>query len=185
MICFNYVQWLLSLETEVQNVFLHVLGTLNVEELLKYSNIISILELTLRSHIDLAFLNKSLFYFPRLKELHVCVDQSISLPLIELLKVNVTVTTVYLKNNAIGDEGTIALAEALKVNNTVTSINLSYNAIGDEGIIALAEALKVNNTVTSINLSYNAIGDEGTKALAEALTVNVTVELTGMDQLKI
>ena len=73
----------------------------------------------------------------------------------------------------IGDEGAHALSEALKVNTTLTSLYLkcavttkvksrhNYNCktkitgnrIGVEGVCTLSEALKVNTTLTILNLS--------------------------------
>jgi Ran GTPase-activating protein (RanGAP) involved in mRNA processing and transport len=85
------------------------------------------------------------------------------------------VTTIYLSDNKIGDEGAAALADALKVNTFVTTIYLSRNEIGIEGAAALADALKVNMSVTTGNLDGNVIGAEGAAALADALEVNTSV----------
>ncbi|KAL0239384.1 hypothetical protein GEMRC1_009492 [Eukaryota sp. GEM-RC1] len=119
--------------------------TFNVEELLNYSNGISGLELEL--HNDLEFLNKSSLFSPLLKQLHVGVNSSISMLLIELLKVNTTVTNIDLNGIHVRTECVRALAEVLKVNTTITSIDLSMNSVGDAGDRALAEALKVNSIV--------------------------------------
>ncbi|KAL0228977.1 hypothetical protein GEMRC1_013597 [Eukaryota sp. GEM-RC1] len=163
---------------DLQSVFLHVDGPFIIEEFLSYSHVISGLELKLRHHDDVEFLNKSSVFFPRLKQLHVCVDSCfIDIPLVELFKEEVytTVTSINLSDNSIGDVGAIALAEALKVNTSVTSLNLGGNFIGDRGVRALAEMLKVNRKVTNIDLKNNSTGDEGAKALAEALKVNDTI----------
>ena len=42
---------------------------------------------------------------------------------------------------------------ALKINSTVTKLYLSWNQINNEGAIALGEALKINSTVTKLYLS--------------------------------
>ncbi|KAL0239838.1 hypothetical protein GEMRC1_009946 [Eukaryota sp. GEM-RC1] len=160
---------------EIDSVFLHVRGNFHAPEFLCYSHLTSGLEMELRHHIDLEFLNKSSLFFPRLKQLDVCVSSSISMAMIELLKVNSTVTSIDLVQNSLGDDGARALAEALKVNTTVTSVNLMDNSIGDEGARALAEALKVNTTVTSVNLTCNSIEAEGARALADMLKVNTTI----------
>ncbi|KAL0239430.1 hypothetical protein GEMRC1_009538 [Eukaryota sp. GEM-RC1] len=173
-------------------VFLHVYGIFNVEEFLNYSNEISGLELEIENDNDLEFLNSASLIFPRLKQLHVSVDRSIAMALIELLKcnaivtsarslaevlnVNTTVTSVNLWWNSIGDDGVRALSEALKANETVSNINLGGNLIGIEGARLFAEALKVNNAVTSIVIKNNFISDEGATALAEALKVNTSVK---------
>jgi Ran GTPase-activating protein (RanGAP) involved in mRNA processing and transport len=94
---------------------------------------------------------------------------------LDALKVDTSVTSIYLSGNAIGDEGASALADALMVNTSVTSIDLSSNQISDMGASALADALKVNRLVTSINLAGNGIGAEGAFALADALKENTSV----------
>ncbi|KAL0239681.1 hypothetical protein GEMRC1_009789 [Eukaryota sp. GEM-RC1] len=167
---------------EIQSVFLHVDGSFIVEEFLNFSNVISGLELTLENHNDLEFLNKSSLIFPGLKQLDVCLPcrSPICLPLIDLLKVNTTVTNIVINNNSIGAESARALADALTVNATITSIDLLDNSIEDEGARALAEALMVNATITSINLDNNSIGAEGARALAEALKVNTILTAIGL-----
>jgi hypothetical protein len=93
-------------------------------------------------------------------------------PLAEFLKVNMSVSKLFLGINDIGDEGAKPLAEALKVNKTLTELDLWVNNIGAEGAKALAEALKINSSLTELNLWGNKLGDEGAKALAEAIKVN-------------
>ncbi|KAL0248995.1 hypothetical protein GEMRC1_004229 [Eukaryota sp. GEM-RC1] len=165
------------LGTEVKSVFLHVNGTFKVEDFFSFSDIISGLGLTINHHDQLEFLNKSSWHFPKLQQLDLIVDSdfNVSWPLIELLKVNSTITSINLRINHIRDFGARALAEALKVNVTIRSVDLRFNSIGAEGARALSEALKVNTTITSFNLGNNLIGDEGACALAEALQVNTTV----------
>ncbi|KAL0242542.1 hypothetical protein GEMRC1_005105 [Eukaryota sp. GEM-RC1] len=162
---------------DLQSVFLHTDGILEIENFLNYSGIITGLRIKLRKLSDLEFLNTSSAFFPRLKELEVVVIQHapVSMLLIEALKTNTTVTSVTLVGNSIGDEGARALAGALKVNSSVTSVDLCFNSIGDEGARALAGALKVNSSVTSVILGSNSIGAEGAKGLAEALKVNDTI----------
>ncbi|KAL0229651.1 hypothetical protein GEMRC1_013196 [Eukaryota sp. GEM-RC1] len=162
---------------KVQSVFVYVYGSFNVEQFSHCFNLISGLQLNLDNHNDLEFLNKASYYFPRLKQLDVIasISNSISIPLIELLKVNTTITCLCLWNNSLEDKGVRALADALKVNTTLTSVNLCENSIGANGAKALADTLKVNTTLTSVNLYMNFIGDEGARTLAEALTVNIAV----------
>ncbi|KAF9963988.1 hypothetical protein BGZ70_007073 [Mortierella alpina] len=95
--------------------------------------------------------------------------------LAETLRTYATLTTLNLNNNSIGEGGAKALAEALKVNSTLTTLNLNNNPTGEDGAKALAEALKVNSTLTTLNLNKNSIGDEGAKVLAEALVPNSTL----------
>ncbi|KAL0239611.1 hypothetical protein GEMRC1_009719 [Eukaryota sp. GEM-RC1] len=168
---------------DVQSVFLHVYGIFNVEKFFNYSNLISGLELKIRNENGLEFLYKSSLFLPRLKELHVnvCYGFSISMPFIEMLKVNTTVTRVNLGHNYIVTEGARALADALKVNSTITSVSLVMNLIKDEGARALANALKVNTSLTSVDLRDNYIKVEGARALADALKVNCTITSVSLD----
>ncbi|KAL0239689.1 hypothetical protein GEMRC1_009797 [Eukaryota sp. GEM-RC1] len=169
--------------TSLPSVFLHILNeSFNVEKFLKYSHIISGLELVIYDHNYLEFLNKSSFYFPHLTRLHVCVSRTIAMELIELLKVDTTITSVDLGGSDVGDDGARALAEALKVNTTVTNVDLFVCYIGADGARALADALKVNTTVTSLCLGENDIVDEGAVALAESLKVNTTVISIDLNQ---
>ena len=55
------------------------------------------------------------------------------------------------------DQDVMAIAEALKVNATVTDVYLYGNQISDQGAMAIAEALKVNATVNYVNLAGNQI----------------------------
>ena len=91
------------------------------------------------------------------------------------LKINTSLTSIYLIGNAIGDNGAIALSDALKTNSSLTTIYLINNAIGDNGAIALSDALKTNNSLTTLYLSYNAIGENGAIALSDALKTNTSL----------
>jgi hypothetical protein len=54
-------------------------------------------------------------------------------------------------NNIVND-GAVALGEALKVNASLTELWLDENSIGDEGAAALGEALKSNAVLTQLHL---------------------------------
>ncbi|KAL0243047.1 hypothetical protein GEMRC1_005610 [Eukaryota sp. GEM-RC1] len=156
---------------DLQSVFMYAYRTLEIENFLNYSGLITGFGIELREPSDLEFLNTSFSLFPRLKQLEVEVFQrtSVSMLLVEALKTNTTVTSVTLDGNSIGAEGARALAEALKVNTSVTSIYLMNNFIRDEGPRALAEALKVNTSVTSVTLRCNSIGDEGAQSFGRGV----------------
>ena len=68
--------------------------------------------------------------------------------LADALKVNASLTTLYLYGNNIGDEGAASLADALKVNASLTTLDLGINDIGYDGAASLTDALKVNATLT-------------------------------------
>jgi hypothetical protein len=98
---------------------------------------------------------------------------------IDALKKNTTITTLYLSGNNIGDKGAEKLAKALEKNTTITKLSLRSNNIGKAGAEVLAQALKENKTLTELDLGWNNIGDEGAEKLAEALKNNET--LTTLD----
>jgi Ran GTPase-activating protein (RanGAP) involved in mRNA processing and transport len=93
----------------------------------------------------------------------------------DAVRVNTTVTTLNLRDNSIGAEGARAVADALRVNATISILRLECNSIGADGVRALADGLKVNSTVTELNLYLNSIGDDGARAVADALRVNSTL----------
>jgi hypothetical protein len=97
----------------------------------------------------------------------------------EALESNRTLTALSMVYAAIsiGDAGAEAIAKALKVNSSLTDLYLMHNAIGDPGAKAIAKALESNCTLTKMNLCHNAIGDAGAEALAKALDVNRTLKV--------
>ena len=95
--------------------------------------------------------------------------------LAEAMKVNKTLTQLYLGNNNIGDAGAAFLSEAIKVNTTLTQLSLSFNKIGAAGAAFLSEAIKVYTTLTQLHLHSNSIGDAGAAFLSEAIKVNTTL----------
>ena len=97
--------------------------------------------------------------------------------LAEALATNSTLTTLDLRMNQVGDEGTRRLAEALTINSSLTTLNLRGNQVGDEGIVWLAEALATNTPLINLHLSSNQVGAEGAGRLAEALPFSVSTPL--------
>ncbi|KAG0336628.1 hypothetical protein BG004_007956 [Podila humilis] len=89
----------------------------------------------------------------------------------------ITLTTLSLCGNGIGDKGAGLLAEALKAdhpqnNHFLTTLELWSNSIGYEGAMALSDALTTNSTLKSLELRCNHIGDRGAQAFATALIAN-------------
>ncbi|KAL0244251.1 hypothetical protein GEMRC1_008843 [Eukaryota sp. GEM-RC1] len=110
------------------------------------------------------------------------------------------VSGIYLRSNSIGSEGAIPIAEALKVNSSVTEIYLGNNSINSQTQQSLKPLHKnrmqrsndekhrsgltkalhlrrrmVRNEVSGIYLRSNSIGSEGAIPIAEALKVNSSV----------
>ncbi|KAL0238463.1 hypothetical protein GEMRC1_012936 [Eukaryota sp. GEM-RC1] len=170
-------------KAEVESFYVWEKNSLNLIELAPYCNSIIGVTCGAKKDDDLDFLNcSSTFYFSRLKELDLCLDNvSLCTKLSEVLKINSTLTTLSLARNSVGDKGVVALAEGLKVNSTITDINFEvipcseqfdFEMISIQGAKALAEVLKVNSTISRLGLSLNAINDEAAIILANALKRN-------------
>ncbi len=101
--------------------------------------------------------------------------------LCEALKINKSITTLYLSNNSIGEnvENLLYLCEALKINKSITKLDLSNNSIGGNvnDLLYLCEALKINESITKLDLRNNSIGQnvDDMKYLYEALKFNTTI----------
>ncbi|XP_064642842.1 leucine-rich repeat-containing protein 34-like isoform X2 [Lineus longissimus] len=71
--------------------------------------------------------------------------------LAKLLKMNGTLKVLDLGFNRIEDDGAIALAEALETSNmSLTTLGLQSNQIGEKGLCALANCMKINSSLTNI-----------------------------------
>src|SRR3989338_3338945 len=90
----------------------------------------------------------------------------------EALKLNSTLTSLYLQKNSLWENSGLAIAEALKFNSTLTTLELSRNSLGMNSGLAIAEALKFNSTLTSLDLRWNLFGQNGGMAIAQALKSN-------------
>ena len=76
----------------------------------------------------------------------------------------VTLTSLQLEFNSIGNVGAVALAK----NSTITSLTLGGNhQMGDTGTVALAK----NSTLTSLHLYDNQINDTGAAAFKRNSTL--------------
>eukprot|EP00003_Mantamonas_plastica_P024677 TRINITY_DN463_c2_g1_i5.p1 TRINITY_DN463_c2_g1~~TRINITY_DN463_c2_g1_i5.p1 ORF type:complete len:709 (+),score=265.49 TRINITY_DN463_c2_g1_i5:2258-4384(+) len=62
------------------------------------------------------------------------------------------------------------MCDALKQNVTLTSLNLFGNPLGDDGVIQIAQVLKQNKTIVSLSLSNTEMTDKGLNAILQVLT---------------
>ncbi|CAF1115778.1 unnamed protein product [Didymodactylos carnosus] len=90
------------------------------------------------------------------------------------LKINKTLTELYISNSNISNEGVASIAGALKISNTLTRLNIADNNILNEGATAIAHALTINKTLTRLSISKNNISNEGATSIADALKINKT-----------
>ncbi|XP_075463773.1 leucine-rich repeat-containing protein 71 isoform X2 [Ascaphus truei] len=91
----------------------------------------------------------------------------------KLIRDDLLLAHLSLRNNKINDEGARLISEALQslkmTNKNLISLNLSFNHIADPGARYIAEALRLNRSLLTLNLSNNQIRDDGAEALAEVL----------------
>ena len=106
---------------------------------------------------------------------HDSIDDEVANSLSEALRVNASLTSLDLSQNLIRAGGANSLSEALRVNTSLTYLGLSMNPIDDEGTNSLSEALRVNTSLTSLELSMSSINDEGANSLSKALRVNTSL----------
>jgi hypothetical protein len=74
-----------------------------------------------------------------------------------------------LSNNNIGDVGCAALASGLQAMTSLNTLDLSSNRIGFDGIAVFAPILQCMTSIKSFDLSSNELGNTGCSALAPAL----------------
>ncbi|KAL7554593.1 hypothetical protein ACHAWF_018083, partial [Thalassiosira exigua] len=80
-----------------------------------------------------------------------------------------TVITLSLNNNQIGDKGAASLASALGDNARLKHLELGSNIIGHVGAECFENALKQNDALETLVLDGNNIGDEGAACFTAAL----------------
>lgn len=90
----------------------------------------------------------------------------------DMLKTNLTIGHVDLRNNRVNNVGAKIIGEMLRANNTITHLDLSWNDLGVDGGLALLEGLKHNSTVIDCQLSGSKVGDETLHEVAFLLRKN-------------
>ena len=83
---------------------------------------------------------------------------------------------LYLLRCNVSSEGVVALATALCKNITLCSLHLDYNPIGQQGAAAIAQMLPQNRTLRRIHLCDDSIGEEGARQLVSSLDQNSTLD---------
>ncbi|CAF1561785.1 unnamed protein product [Didymodactylos carnosus] len=85
------------------------------------------------------------------------------------LKINRTLSRLYISNNNISNEGATSIADALKINETLTELYIGENNISNEGATSIADALKTNKTLTELYIGKNKVLNEGRTAIEGTL----------------
>ncbi|CAE8593892.1 unnamed protein product [Polarella glacialis] len=78
----------------------------------------------------------------------------------DVLKSNLTIGHVDLRNNRVNNVGAKYVGEMLATNTTITHMDLSWNDLGVDGGIALLDGLKHNSTLVDCQLSGSKVGEE-------------------------
>lgn len=92
--------------------------------------------------------------------------------LCDVLKSNLTIGHVDLRNNRINNVGAKSVGEMLTANTTITHLDLSWNDLGVDGGLALLEGLKHNSTLIDCQLSGSKVGEETLHEVAFLLRRN-------------
>ena len=91
---------------------------------------------------------------------------------------NHTLTSLYIMDDSIDDEGVTALAQSLKCNTTLKNLKLRDNQdVTSASVQSLLELIRTNNTITSLGLRCNNIDTNGILVLVESLKTNKTLKV--------
>ena len=96
--------------------------------------------------------------------------------LFRALTANSSLTNLNLSSNFICESVTSCLVQAFPAI-SLTSLDLSVNRIGDDGAVWLSKALVANSSLTYLNLRSNPIGVSGHAALIKRKKLNKTVKV--------
>lgn len=81
----------------------------------------------------------------------------------------VSLKTLWLNRNRLGDEGAAQIARGLLHNTSLAKLDLEHNNVRGKGVMALAHALKANPSFRALCVSFNWVGDQGGEEVAAAL----------------
>ena len=88
-----------------------------------------------------------------------------------VLKENMTITKVDIKNNDIHEDAITAIMDAMKANTTVTWLDMSDNFSRGKGQ-EIGEMLKQNHSLTHLNLNVNQLTDDDSEAVLAGVAAN-------------
>merc|ERR1719382_797861 len=92
--------------------------------------------------------------------------------LCDVLKSNLTIGHVDLRNNRINNIVAKCIGEMLTCNTTISHLDLSWNDLGVDGGVALLDGLKHNQTLIDCQLSGSKVGEETLHEVAFLLRRN-------------
>ena len=110
------------------------------------------------------------------------ITKEVILSLSHKITNNTSLKTLWISNDAINDDGVIALTQSLINNKTIIGLYLSYNPdITSTSVQSLAELLLYNHTLFFLWLVGTNIDTDGVLVLMESLRTNNTLRTLTLD----
>lgn len=100
------------------------------------------------------------------------IDAKASMQLSKALENNITLKSLSLVNNHLGNKGAKAIAHALKTNQRLTELNMADNELENTTLISFIEMLSTNIALVDIKLDDNSIDPEYLNTIRSHLHVN-------------
>ena len=138
--------------------------------------------------VDFHCLAKLLYSNSTLSSLFVCnrtLGDEGAAQIATMLASNTHLKTLSLRSTGIDREGGIRIGEALKINSTLTFLDLYDNNIGNNGGTEIGRALISNSTLSCLYLGDNNIGDKGCVVIGETLQANCNLHSLYLGENKI
>jgi Ran GTPase-activating protein (RanGAP) involved in mRNA processing and transport len=103
------------------------------------------------------------------------------------LKNNISICSLNLCLNRLGEEGGRAIFDVLRHHPSMDCLNLAHNALGPVTALSIAKMLNHNKVLKELDISGNEIGINGGAQIRDAVAQNTTLEhaalaLSGMTQ---
>ncbi len=101
--------------------------------------------------------------------------------LAQALSHNVSVTSLALSVNELGERGLEGLLQGLRRNESITDLKLSRCQISDVGVGVILEYLHQNSHIQSLSLENNKIGPVGAQLLLRAVQDHPTIRILSLE----
>ncbi|KAK1889510.1 Leucine-rich repeat-containing protein 74A [Dissostichus eleginoides] len=99
---------------------------------------------------------------------------------LQMLQTNITIQSLNLSNNQLGQEGAYTISKMLSENYYVKSLKLSGNDFDDAAAKYFADALKGDYVIKELDLSHNMFSFTGGQHLGHMLAANVGIEVLNL-----
>ncbi|XP_065917957.1 uncharacterized protein [Dysidea avara] len=95
---------------------------------------------------------------------------------------NDSLRMLHVNNNSLGQDGARPIANSLMHNFFLKVLKMNGNSIGNDGAIAIANCLIQNTSLEMLEINENVIDHEGASSIANSLTQNATLMVLLMDR---